>query len=210
MAVDLLLCVATDLEGALLRELLAETTASLTIVRTGVGPVNAAHAVTLFLAQDRPNAIVVCGVGGAYPSSGLHMGDVVCAETECYGDLGATSPAGFLDMEALGFPIVEVPAPLYNVLPMQVFPVKRRVRFVTMTSCTGTEAAARSIEARTGGAVESMEGAAVAHVAHLHGIPVGEVRGISNIVSDRDTRAWRLKEAATAAQEALISWIARR
>lgn len=210
MAVDLLLCVATDLEGALLRERFAGTGALVAVVRTGVGPVNAAHAVTLSLARERPNAIVVCGVGGAYPSSGLHVGDVVCAETECYGDLGATSPTGFLDMEALGFPIVDAPARLYNVLPMQVFPVQRRVRFVTMTSCTGTDVAAREIEARTGGAVESMEGAAVAHVAHLHGVPVGEVRGISNIVSDRDTRTWRLKEAATAAQESLISWIARR
>ena len=67
---------------------------------------------------------------------------------------------------------------------------------MTVSTCTGTDAAARAIEARTGGAVENMEGAAVAHVAHLHGIPVGEVRGISNIVTDRDTKAWRLKEAA--------------
>ncbi len=91
---------------------------------------------------------------------------------------------------------------------MQVFPTERRVKFVTVTPCTGTEAAARGIEARTGGAVENMEGAAVAHVAHLHGVPVGEVRGISNIVTDRDPLAWRLKDAAVAAQEALLAWIA--
>ena len=36
------------------------------------------------------------------------------------------------------------------------------------------------------------------------------MRGISNIVTDRDTRAWRLKEAAVAAQEAVLSWIAHR
>jgi futalosine hydrolase len=88
--------------------------------------------------------------------------------------------------------------------------VQRRVRFVTMTSCTGTDEDARAIETRTGGAVESMEGAAIAHIAHLHGVRVGEVRGISNIVTDRDTSAWRLKEAAHAAQEALVSWIDRR
>ena len=58
--------------------------------------------------------------------------------------------------------------------------------------------------------MENMEGAAVAHVAHLHRIPVGEVRGISNIVTDRDTRTWRLKDAADAAQEALLAWIAQR
>ena len=210
MAVDLLLCVATELEGALLRERLDGTDPSIAIVRTGVGAVNAAHAVTLFLARTGARSIVVCGVGGAYPSAGLAIGDVACAESECYGDLGATSPSGFLDMKALGFPIVEAPIPLFNELPMQVFPVPRRVRFVTVSSCTGTDEAARAIEERTRGAVESMEGAAVAHVAHLHDVPVGEIRGISNIVTDRNTHAWRLKEAAAAAQEALLSWIARR
>ncbi|MSO56995.1 MAG: futalosine hydrolase [Acidobacteria bacterium] len=207
MAVGLLLCVATEPEGALLHERLAGTSPSVAIVRTGVGPVNAAHAVTLFLAQTGAQTIVVCGVGGAYPASGLRVGDVVCAETECYGDLGATSPAGFLDMRALGFPVVEAAIPLFNELPMHIFPVARRVPFVTVTSSTGTDAGARAMEKRTRGSVENMEGAAVAHVAHLHGIPVGEVRGISNIVTDRDTQAWRLREAAVAAQEAVLSWI---
>jgi futalosine hydrolase len=210
MAVELLICAATELECALLRERLREDDRSVAIVRTGVGPVNAAHAVTLFLAKTGAHEVVVCGVGGAYPASGLSIGDVVCAKSECYGDLGATCPSGFLDMEALGFPVVEGPTPLFNELPMQVFPVQRRVPFVTVTTCTGTEAAARAIQERTGGAVESMEGAAIAHVAHLHAVRVGEVRGISNIVTDRDTRAWRLKEAAEAAQEAVVSWIARR
>jgi futalosine hydrolase len=210
MAVDLLLCVATELEGALLRERLDGTDPSVAILRTGVGPVNAAHAVTVFLARTGAQAIVVCGVGGAYPASGLRVGDVACAETECYGDLGAWSPSGFLDMKALGFPVVETPTPLFNEFPMQVFPVQPRVRFVTVSSCTGTDGAARAMAERTGGAVESMEGAAVAHVALLHRVPVGEVRGISNIVTDRDTSSWRLKEAAAAAQEAVLSWIARR
>ena len=209
MPTDLLLCVATDLEGAILDDRLGGD-ATTRIIRMGVGPVNAAHAVTLVLAGGKPKAIVVCGVGGAYPSSGLHVGDVACADTECYGDLGAASPAGFLDMKALGFAVVAAPAPLYNDLPMQIFPSDRRVKFVTMSTCTGTDAAARVIEARTGGAVENMEGAAVAHVAHLHGVPVGELRGISNIVTDRDTRSWRLKDAAAAAQEAVLAWIARR
>jgi len=210
VATNLLLCFATDLEGALLRECLTARRESLAIIRTGVGPVNAAHAVTLFLAREHVNGIVVCGVGGAYPGAGLQVGTVACAESEYYGDLGATSAAGFLDMEALGFPVVEAPIPLYNALPMQLFPVQRRARFVTVTSLTGTDEAARAIESRTRGAVESMEGAAVAHIAHLHGVPVGEVRGISNVVGDRDIRGWRLRDAAIAAQEALCSWIASR
>ena len=133
--------------------------------------------------------------------------EVVCASDEIYGDLGAQSPEGFLDMKALGFPLVPGDAPLFNEIPLQVFPVAKRARFVTVSTCSGTEHAAREIETRTGGAVENMEGAAIAHVAHLHGIHVGEVRGISNIVTNRDKKAWRLQEAADAAQQALIDWL---
>ena len=209
MAVDVLICVATDLESALLRERLKHDS-TVAIVRMGVGPVNAAHAVTMFLATTGARQIVVCGVGGAYPSSSLHIGNVVCAELECYGDLGAMSPAGFLDMKALGFPVIGGQAPLYNELPMQLFPLQHRVPFVTVSCCTGTEDQALAIETRTRGCVENMEGAAVAHVAHLHHVPVGEVRGISNIVTNRDTTSWRLDQAAAAAQEAVLSWIASR
>lgn len=206
MGADLLICTATALESALLQQ--HTNPARVEILNTGVGPVNAAHAVTLAIIRARPEAIVVCGIGGAYPGSGLAIGEVACAESECYGDLGATSPGGFLDMQALGFPLVDGPQPLYNVLPLQLFPAARRVRFVTMSSCTGLAAAGREIAARTGGGVENMEGAAVVHVAALHGVPVGELRAISNLVTDRDPGAWRIKEAATAAQEALLTWIA--
>lgn len=206
MAADYLIYAATDLESTLLRH--HADPARVEIVRMGVGPVNAAHAVTLAITRSRPHAILVCGIGGAYPSSGLNLGDVACADSECYGDLGASSPAGFLDLRAIGFPIVDGPPPIYNVLPLQLFPSARRVPFITMSTCTGTDAAARAIEARTGGAIENMEGAAVVHVAAMHGIPAGELRGISNLVTNRDTTAWRITDAATAAQEALLSWLA--
>lgn len=203
---SLLLCVATDFEASLLRDRL-NNLAGIRIIRTGIGPVNAAHAITLAIVQQRPAQIIVCGVGGAYPASGLRVGDVACADAEVYGDLGAQSPSGFLDMKMLGFPVVAEPAPLFNELPMQVFPIARRARFVTVSTCTGTSVAAREIETRTRGAVENMEGAAAAHVAHLHAIPIGEVRGISNIVTDRDTSTWRLMEAAHSAQEAVLAWM---
>jgi futalosine hydrolase len=207
--VSLLICVATEFEASILRNHVGELP-GVRLVVTGVGPVNAAHSATVAILEERPDTIVVCGVGGAYPSSGLRVGDVASAEVEVYGDLGAQSPSGFIDMKALGFPVVAAPSLLFNELPMQIFPTASRTRFVTVSTCTGTEAAARGIESRTHGAVESMEGAAVAHVSLLHGIPVGEVRGISNIVTNRDTKSWNLKEAAGAAQTALLAWIGRR
>jgi futalosine hydrolase len=201
--IDLLVCVSTELEGALLRP-------HVHVLVTGVGAVNAAFTLTRFLAKEEAGGVVVCGIGGAYPGSGLSIGDVACAASECYGDLGADSPDGFLDMRALGFPLVAGDAPIYNSLPIQIFPAARRVPFVTLNTCTGTDDDARAIEQRTGGAIENMEGAAIAHVAALSGTPVGEIRGVSNMVGRREKSSWRVKEAAETAQLALLDWIRRK
>ncbi len=203
MAADLVVCTATDLESALLRSLLP---AEVPLVVTGVGAVNAAIALTRFLEREGTKAVVVCGIGGAYPGSGLAVGDIAWAKSEAYGDLGAASPQGFLDMQTMGFPVISGDNPVYNVLPLQLRPAGAEwVRFVTVNTCTGSDASAAELVGRTGGAVENMEGAAVAHVARLYGIPCGEVRGISNPVGNRDRSVWRVKDAALAAQEALLA-----
>src|SRR5579872_1475163 len=110
----MIVCVSTEMEGALL-------VSHIRVIVTGVGAVNAAYSLTRAIEQSRPDGIIVCGIGGAYPQSGLSIGDVVCAESECYGDLGASSPEGFLDMRALGFPVVAGEPPIFNTLPMQIF-----------------------------------------------------------------------------------------
>jgi futalosine hydrolase len=204
VSIDFVVCVATELEGALLKP-------HVPVLVTGVGAVNAACSLTRFLEREKAKAVIVCGIAGAYPRAfaegGLGITSVVCAETECYGDLGADSAEGFLDMQALGFPVIAGPEPIYNVLPMQLFPVPRRAGFVTMNTCSGSDENARGLESRTGGSVESMEGAAIAHVCRLYGIAAGEIRGISNRAGNRDRSSWRVKEAAVAVQEALLAWI---
>lgn len=205
MKYDVVVAYSTDLEGSGLPAAVAGR--SLGLLRTGVGSVNAAFALTRFLMQNAAGVVVSCGVGGAYPGSDLEPGAVASASTETYGDLGADSPGGFLDMRALGFPVIEGAEPLFNQLPLDVFPAHRRVPFVTCATCTGTDADARRLVERTGGAVESMEGAAIVHVARMMGVKVGEVRGISNTVGNRDRAAWRLREAAAAARAAVVQWI---
>lgn len=204
-AYDFAVCVSTALEGDGIPSTIGGR--SIALIETGVGPVNAAFALTRFLSTHRATAVIACGVGGAYPGSGLAIGDVVSANSETYGDLGANSPEGFLDMQAIGFPVIGGSAPVYNTLPLDLFPHARRVPFVTCATCTGTDADAQRLVARTGGAVESMEGAAIVHVARLMNAPVGEVRGISNLAGNRDRSAWRVRDAAAAARRALLAWI---
>lgn len=195
---DIVVCYSTALEGGGLPG--AAGGRALTLLETGVGPVNAAFALTRLLATGAlPRAVIVCGVGGAYPGSGLAPGDVACATTETYGDLGAESADGFLDMAALGFPV--------GPLTLDLFPARTKAGFVTCATCTGTDARAAEMVRRTGGAVESMEGAAIVHVARRMGVPVGEVRGISNIAGARDRASWRLDEAAANARAVLVAWL---
>lgn len=182
---------ATELECALLKN-------RVRTVVTGVGQVNMAHALTLAIEQQRPDGIVVVGIGGAYPGSGPEIGDVVCAESETFGDLGVETPDGFLELTDF----------LESTYPLQLFPAPRRARFVTVSTCTGTDELSARIQARTQGTVENMEGAAAAQVAARYGIPMGEVRSISNFTGRRDRASWRVKDAAKAAQTALLKWIA--
>ncbi len=187
----------------------------------GIGKVNAAHSAALLL-QRHPEALIVFGVGGAYPSSGARVGDIALAKEEIAGDEGVLTLGGFKDTEFMGIPLLKTAtsiiyttypaaeARLRHALDMLAFSPQARVRgvhvgsFITLSTCTGTAARARELEDRYHGLCENMEGAAAAQVAELHGIPWLEVRGISNIVEDRDLRKWDIPHAALAAQEALI------
>jgi futalosine hydrolase len=53
-----------------------------------------------------------------------------------------------------------------------------------------------------------MEGAAYAHVAARYALPFLEVRGISNVVEDRDLSRWQLDAAANVVADALPTVVA--
>ncbi len=189
---------------------------------SGMGKVNAAHTATLLLTRFKPEVLLVFGIGGAYPSSGARIGDVALAKEEIAGDEGVLTQDGFKDTEYIGIPLLKTASSvLYSTYPASEPLIKRSLKsllarqdasrgaihvgsFVTLSTCTGTAARARELEERHHGLCENMEGAAAAQVAELHGIPWIEVRGISNLVEDRDLRKWDIPRAAEAAQQAVL------
>jgi futalosine hydrolase len=60
---------------------------------------------------------------------------------------------------------------------------------------------------RFGGICENMEGGAAAQVATLYGVDCLEVRGISNLVEDRDLSRWDIPLAAERAQNFIARFI---
>lgn len=162
-----------------------------TLCVSGVGKANAAHGTTLLIERFRPDLICLIGIGGAYPSAKLAIGDIVAADYEIYGDEGVESAEGFVSLRTLGLPLLsegclryfnEIPLTLPSELGQGI----RTGPFVTVSTCTGTLRRGLEMERRFPGAIcENMEGAAFAHVCRMSVVSAFEVRAISNIIEDR-------------------------
>ncbi len=193
---------------------------------SGIGKVNAALATEALLSLRHPETVILFGCGGAYPRSGLQVGDLAIATDEIFGDEGVQSPSGFLDMEQLGLPLATYQnEPLFNKIPL-ITPMINEVRamlkpglvakgqslitgpFVTVSCGSGTDQIAADITARTDGICENMEGAAVAQVCLQHKVSMIELRGISNMTGDRNQSAWDIPKATAIVQEAICELFA--
>lgn len=197
------------------------TRMTIELLHSGVGKANAAAAATL-LALHHPQALLVLGCGGALPGSQLQVGDLALASSETFGDEGVLTPQGFQDLEAMHLPLLAGTTPLYNRYPVDPNWQQRAQEqlahfattagitlatgpFVTVSTCSGTTLGGEILARRSGGICENMEGAAAALVCARHNIPFCEVRGISNLVEDRNLAGWDLAGAARIAQQALIA-----
>lgn len=188
---------------------------------SGVGKVNTAFTAALLLERYRPHLLINCGCGGAFPSSGLRVGDLAIASAEVYGDEGVCTAGGWLDLKAMGLPTVNHRGVCcYNEIPLSLQPAElamqlaaalgipsRRGRFVTVSSCSGTVARGDELWQRYQPICENMEGAAAAHAAMLLGVPMLEVRCISNMVEDRNLAAWDIERAVETAQRFVLKYI---
>ncbi len=173
----------------------------LRVLMTGVGAVRAAAATALALQNQPCAALLHVGVGGAYPASGLPVGALVTAASECDPQSGILTPDGYRDLGGLGFPLttafpnrIVFDSPWADWVAQQVAPAPR-LPFATVHGCSGTNAAAEMMASRAEAAVENMEGLAVAWTAGRFGVPYAALRAISNLTGDRDRQQWNLPAA---------------
>ncbi|MGW6983899.1 futalosine hydrolase [Streptomyces sp. NPDC054932] len=164
----------------------------------GVGPAAAAAAAATALALADYSLVVSAGIGGGFAPA-APPGSLVVADAIVAADLGAETPDGFLDVTELGFghsvhlPPAELAARAAEATGALLAPV------LTVSTVTGTAARAAVLAARHPMAgAEAMEGFGVAEAAAAHGLPVLEIRAVSNAVGPRDRAAWRIGDALTA------------
>jgi futalosine hydrolase len=170
----------------------------------GVGPAAAAAATATALAvADTPYGLVVsAGIGGGFPPH-APVGSLVVSDSVVAADLGAETPDGYLPVDALGFGRTVHPSPagLSALVAETVGAVHAPV--LTVSTVTGSAARAAELAARhPRAAAEAMEGFGVAEAAAAHGVPVVEIRAVSNAVGPRDRAAWRIGDALAALSRA--------
>lgn len=162
---------------------------------TGVG-IPLALAQTLAVAgRLRPKRILNIGIAGTYPSSGLQIGDIVIGQSEVYGDVGFGLPnaPGFRHIgESEWGAFYQTPLLLAQ---FTEFPATHLGNGCTVNTCTGTEAVGRLRETLFQAHFETMEGAAVAQAGQTLGIPICEIRAVSNFASVRDMRPENIRLA---------------
>lgn len=183
-----------------------------TLLAGGVGPAAAAAATATVLTAtarsgsdaagsalpamqaDPPYDLVLsAGIAGGFAGR-ADVGDLVLASELVAADLGADSDDGFLSLDRLGFGTTRLAAaPLaLTVDGLRLGPV------LTVSTATGTARRADELAARFDATAEAMEGFGVAEAARRYGVPVGELRGISNRVGRRDRDTWDVPAAFAA------------
>ncbi|WJY42960.1 futalosine hydrolase [Streptomyces sp. P9-2B-2] len=196
-------CAAVTLPGGQELRRAAGLPVALDALAAGVGPAAAAAgtatALTAAALAGQPYDLVVsAGIGGGFPPA-APLGSVVVADAIVAADLGAETPDGFLPVTELGFgTVVHRPDPaLVRTVAAAAGAVSGPV--VTVSTVTGSAARAAELAARHPGVLaEAMEGFGVAEAAAAHGVPVLEIRAVSNAVGPRDRAAWRIGDALAA------------
>ncbi len=189
---------------------------------SGIGVTNASMMATCILENFDIGAMVSIGIAGTYPQSVLVPGDVAVAESEIYGDMGTRTRNAVELLEEIGIPLLKEGGTSYfNIWPADEKLVSRAKTafkssslterfhmhcgpFVTVAASSGDAETALALQERFGAVCENMEGAAVAQVAKVYGVPFFECRGISNYAGIRNRKEWKVEDAQLHCQEVIL------
>ncbi len=163
----------------------------------GVGKANAAATAAVMIDRYQPQLVINTGCAGAYIGSGLAIGNYMNIPSveqgglDCYNLLPLSRHASEKAMQLADY---------YGVKLV-------RGRFATVSTCSGTRKYGSEIAHRWNAVIENMEGAAVAQVCLRCGVDCLEIRGISNIVDERDLLTWDIPRAVEAAQRFVLKYL---
>lgn len=134
----------------------------------------------------RPQLLILAGIAGAYPGSGLSVGQTVLVASECAADAGSFVAGDFTPKFSGRYDCPWLPA---------------GVPFRAVDS-NSVGVAGTPFADRVGVQIENMEGAAFFYACLQCGVPFLELRAVSNRVGDPFPE-WDVRGAVTALADSL-------
>jgi len=191
------------------------------VCTSGVGKINAAAASAVLIERHSPRLVINTGCAGAYIGSGLSIGNLAVASEEVLVDEGVIVPDGWRDLDYMELPSLDhCGRQHFNILSLSRHHSEKAMRladfcgiflmcgrFSTVSTCSGTRQRGEELAGRWNVIAENMEGAAVAQVCLRYSIDCLEIRGISNMVEERDIKKWELIHAVETAQRFVLKYL---
>lgn len=182
---------------------------SLYYVTTGIGAISTVYHLMEMLSKDKFDLMIQVGIAGSFDQQ-LPLGNAVNIEKESIAEMGVVENNEYKDIFKLGLADENV-APysggfLFN-------PHKNLLTasgLINVTGVTNNEITTDPIKIERykhsyNATVESMEGAAFHYIGILKSIPFIQIRGISNVVGERNKKNWKIDEAILAYTKACKS-----
>jgi futalosine hydrolase len=166
----------------------------------GIGLVAAASGTATRLEAHAPHAVVLVGTCGAYPGSGLAIGDIAVART-----IALIEPSVLEGRAAFPDPMSARVDPHAAMTAAIATAGAALVDLSTTLAVTTDDALAASLARR--GAAEHLEAFAVATACAAKNIPFAAVLGVANAVGSRGRSQWRENHAS--AGDAAATFVAR-
>ncbi|MDZ4771549.1 MAG: futalosine hydrolase [Planctomycetota bacterium] len=211
-----LVLVPTEVERRRIADQGGFDSASVLVSLCGFGPIAAASRTAALIAQFKPARVLLVGICGTFDAERLPIGSAIEFDAAAIEGIGAGEGATLVGPTAMGFPqwpggepgdaqpihdrIVLAGRSTPSDPSLLRDPSKSALLLSTCAASASKEQALLRRERFPEALAEDMEGFAVAFACTLAATPVSIVRGVSNVVGDRDPAHWRIPSALSAAR----------
>lgn len=180
----------------------------ITVLITGIGPVNATYLLTTAIANQKPGLVIQAGLAGSFNYNEIGPAKTVLVKYDAFGDLGMEEKGKFTTVFDAGFagknhfPFTD--GWLINANPWLNNSALPVVKSVTINKVSDSSIQKEQLIKTFSPQTETMEGAALHYVCLQQEVPFLQIRSISNEVGERDKSKWQIKEAVESLNAELI------
>jgi futalosine hydrolase len=174
---------------------------------TGVGLSAATYSLARQVGLKRPDLIIQAGIAGSF-DPGLQLGSVLVIEKDQIADQGVIENDRLNTIFDLGLANQDqhpyTKGWLQNKSAILDKISLKKVTGISVNEITTAPVKIKLYQDRFNPVIESMEGAALHYVCLMEGIPFIQLRAVSNYISERDKKNWKIKESIANLNNELI------